>query len=176
MDSQIDVLRQGLPGPDGRLRKCHDHKFDPIPTEDYYSLGGIFESTQLLLGSIESPAEAREGEAIHRRLAETNERIRGLFAENSTLRARFSAAAGINASRRGGAGSRKWAAYLKIAAQDPSHPYYPLTKLANTPDAEFPERLAEVRRENRSALAEKAAASQPGRQRSGLRRLRKTHV
>ena len=25
--------------------RCHDHKFDPIPTEDYYSLYGVFASS-----------------------------------------------------------------------------------------------------------------------------------
>ena len=28
--------------------RCHDHKFDPIPTEDYYSLTGIFLSTVMM--------------------------------------------------------------------------------------------------------------------------------
>jgi len=28
--------------------RCHDHKFDPIPTSDYYSLAGIFMSTQVM--------------------------------------------------------------------------------------------------------------------------------
>ena len=27
--------------------RCHDHKFDPIPTRDYYALAGIFRSTEL---------------------------------------------------------------------------------------------------------------------------------
>src|SRR5262249_48109047 len=27
--------------------QCHDHKFDPIPTKDYYSLLGVFRSTEL---------------------------------------------------------------------------------------------------------------------------------
>ena len=30
------------------MRRCHDHKFDPIPTADYYSLAGIFFSTHIL--------------------------------------------------------------------------------------------------------------------------------
>jgi hypothetical protein len=30
--------------------RCHDHKFDPIPTADYYALAGIFRSTQPLYG------------------------------------------------------------------------------------------------------------------------------
>ena len=28
--------------------RCHDHKFDPISTEDYYALAGIFYSTHIL--------------------------------------------------------------------------------------------------------------------------------
>ena len=27
--------------------RCHDHKFDPIPTKDYYSMAGIFRSSEL---------------------------------------------------------------------------------------------------------------------------------
>ena len=30
--------------------RCHDHKFDPIPTTDYYALAGIFRSTRSLFG------------------------------------------------------------------------------------------------------------------------------
>ena len=37
--------------------RCHDHKFDPIPTADYYSLYGIFASTEERLIEIESPNE-----------------------------------------------------------------------------------------------------------------------
>ena len=28
--------------------RCHDHKFDPIPTADYYSMAGIFKSTKTM--------------------------------------------------------------------------------------------------------------------------------
>ena len=38
------------PGPDGGCARCHDHKFDPIPTTDYYALAGIFHSTDLCAG------------------------------------------------------------------------------------------------------------------------------
>ena len=30
--------------------RCHDHKFDPIPTADYYAMAGIFRSTDVLGG------------------------------------------------------------------------------------------------------------------------------
>ena len=28
--------------------RCHDHKFDPIPTADYYALAGIMTSTEVM--------------------------------------------------------------------------------------------------------------------------------
>ena len=48
VDEQIDVDRQGDPGPDDRLRRCHDHKFDPIPTADYYALAGILRNAKAM--------------------------------------------------------------------------------------------------------------------------------
>ena len=41
----------GLPRPDRGLRRCHDHKFDPIPTRDYYAMAGIFRSTETCYGT-----------------------------------------------------------------------------------------------------------------------------
>lgn len=42
IDDRIDVVSRGLLGLTVSCARCHDHKFDPIPTEDYYSLHGIF--------------------------------------------------------------------------------------------------------------------------------------
>ncbi len=38
IDDQIDVVCRGLMGLTVACARCHDHKFDPIPTRDYYSL------------------------------------------------------------------------------------------------------------------------------------------
>ena len=46
VEEQIDVTGRALLGLTVACARCHDHKFDPIPTEDYYSLAGIFYSTQ----------------------------------------------------------------------------------------------------------------------------------
>src|SRR5204863_8553019 len=48
VDDQIDVLGRAFLGLTFACARCHDHKFDPIPTEDYYSLAGIFFSTHIL--------------------------------------------------------------------------------------------------------------------------------
>ncbi|WP_435011446.1 PSD1 and planctomycete cytochrome C domain-containing protein [Tundrisphaera lichenicola] len=45
IDDRIDVVTRGLLGMSVTCARCHDHKFDPIPTEDYYSLHGVFASS-----------------------------------------------------------------------------------------------------------------------------------
>ena len=44
-DDRIDAVTQGFLGLTAACARCHDHKFDPIPIKDYYSLHGIFAST-----------------------------------------------------------------------------------------------------------------------------------
>lgn len=46
IDDRIDVVSRGTLGLTVACARCHDHKFDPIPTADYYSLYGIFASSQ----------------------------------------------------------------------------------------------------------------------------------
>jgi cytochrome c553 len=45
MDDRIDTLSRGFLGLTVACARCHDHKFDPIPTQDYYALAGVFAST-----------------------------------------------------------------------------------------------------------------------------------
>ncbi|MFN7924607.1 MAG: PSD1 and planctomycete cytochrome C domain-containing protein [Bryobacteraceae bacterium] len=63
-DSRIDVFGKTFLGLTIACARCHDHKFDPIPTEDYYALGGIIDSTRTTLASVASPAVIAEGEAV----------------------------------------------------------------------------------------------------------------
>lgn len=50
VDEQIDTVGRAFLGLTLGCARCHDHKFDPIPTEDYYALAGIFKSTVTLKG------------------------------------------------------------------------------------------------------------------------------
>jgi hypothetical protein len=45
IDDRIDVVSRGLLGLTVSCARCHDHKYDPIPSEDYYSLYGVFASS-----------------------------------------------------------------------------------------------------------------------------------
>ncbi len=49
VDEQIDSMGRTFLGMTLGCCRCHDHKFDPIPTTDYYALAGIFRSTKSLL-------------------------------------------------------------------------------------------------------------------------------
>ena len=62
IDDRIDVVTRGLLGLTVSCARCHDHKFDPIPTEDYYSLYGVFSSSMEpaelpLVGAAEDSAD-----------------------------------------------------------------------------------------------------------------------
>jgi hypothetical protein len=48
IDEQINTLGQAFMGLTLGCARCHDHKFDPLPTEDYYSLAGIFKSSKTM--------------------------------------------------------------------------------------------------------------------------------
>ena len=46
LEDTIDTVGRAYLGMTLRCARCHDHKFDPVPTRDYYALYGIFASTQ----------------------------------------------------------------------------------------------------------------------------------
>ena len=50
IDDQIDVTGRAFMALTTGCARCHDHKFDPIPTTDYYAMAGIFKSTNTLSG------------------------------------------------------------------------------------------------------------------------------
>src|SRR5205807_1707566 len=67
IDDRIDVVSRGLMGLTVGCARCHDHKYDPIPTKDYYSLYGVFASSseprdKPLLGNAAMPAQYPEYE------------------------------------------------------------------------------------------------------------------
>lgn len=48
VDEQIDVVSRAFLGLTAGCARCHDHKYDPIPSRDYYALAGIFRSTRTM--------------------------------------------------------------------------------------------------------------------------------
>ncbi len=62
-DDRIDTMCRGFLGLTVACARCHDHKYDPIPTSDYYALQGVFASTEY----VEVPAAPREQVEAHDR-------------------------------------------------------------------------------------------------------------
>lgn len=66
IDDQIDTVSRGFLGLTVACARCHDHKYDPVSTADYYSLYGIFASSEapleLPLAGIPAGGEATEFE------------------------------------------------------------------------------------------------------------------
>ena len=79
IDDRLDVVTRGTLGLTVTCARCHDHKFDPIPTRDYYALHGVFASSEEpgelpLLGPLrESPQYddyLKQKEIIRKEIAE----------------------------------------------------------------------------------------------------------
>ena len=56
IDDRIDVVSRGTMGLTVACARCHDHKYDPIPTADYYSLYGVFLNSTERLEAIADPS------------------------------------------------------------------------------------------------------------------------
>ncbi len=72
IDDRIDVLGRTTMGLTIACARCHDHKYDPIPTADYYSLYGVFQnsSEQHVLLSLPNESETPEKAAARKELDE----------------------------------------------------------------------------------------------------------
>ncbi|MDA1264457.1 MAG: DUF1549 domain-containing protein, partial [Planctomycetota bacterium] len=64
VDEQIDAISRGMLGVTLACARCHDHKFDPIPIEDYYAMAGILGSTETLYGTHRSLGNLRAAELV----------------------------------------------------------------------------------------------------------------
>ncbi|MEO8270384.1 MAG: PSD1 and planctomycete cytochrome C domain-containing protein, partial [Aureliella sp.] len=93
IDDRIDVVCRGTMGLTVACARCHDHKYDPIPTADYYSLYGVFDSSverlEPLAGSLgdevfEAELKKRQ-DALQDRLVaarqESSDRVRARVAD-----------------------------------------------------------------------------------------------
>jgi len=81
IDDRIDVTTRGLLGLTVTCARCHDHKFDPIPTRDYYSLYGVFASSvePQLSPVIETPRRTKEYVVFERQLQEKERKLQQFF-------------------------------------------------------------------------------------------------
>ncbi len=85
IDEQLEVLGRAFLGQTIGCARCHDHKFDPIPTSDYYAMAGIFRSTVAMEHANVSkwievplpldPTSTAEYESLEKQLRETKDQL-----------------------------------------------------------------------------------------------------
>ena len=152
IDNQIDVLTKATQGLTVACARCHDHKFDPIPTADYYSLFGILNSTHISEVCIDSPLREREIRDISARVAEVNHGIDALLQPARERSARTLADRLVSAAREIASDEPSdLGAELKYALGEPSHWLYPFArtadKQARSEAADFADWITELREE-----------------------------
>ena len=88
VDEQVDTIGKAFMGLTLGCARCHDHKFDPLPMADYYSLAGIFKSTKAMENySVVARWQERPlaSPQVTQQLAEQKQRIAGKQAEINQL-------------------------------------------------------------------------------------------
>ncbi|HEX5270222.1 MAG TPA: PSD1 and planctomycete cytochrome C domain-containing protein [Gemmataceae bacterium] len=78
LDDRVDTLSRGLLGLTVACARCHDHKYDPIPTQDYYSLAGVFSSCKLASLPMVPKAEADRYAESQKPLLECDKKLKEL--------------------------------------------------------------------------------------------------
>jgi hypothetical protein len=78
LDDRMDTLGRGLLGLTVACARCHDHKFDPIPTQDYYSLAGVFSSCKFADLPMVPKAEADRYAEAQKPILECDKKLKDL--------------------------------------------------------------------------------------------------
>jgi hypothetical protein len=81
LDDRIDTVARGLLGLTVSCARCHDHKYDPIPQADYYSLYGVFASSEepLVLPLIDRPENLPGCDAFEKQIAPKRAAVRTML-------------------------------------------------------------------------------------------------
>jgi hypothetical protein len=172
IDDRIDVVTRGTMGLTVACARCHDHKFDPIPTRDYYSLYGVFRNCTERLEPLGEPDE--RDRAFRAELDKRREALRADLATSradAARRVRDRVADYLMAQRELSAFPqegfdiilaktdlipafvRRWTAYLDDAAKADDPIFRPWRRFAELRDDEFAGRAAAVTRDLQSTGA-----------------------
>jgi hypothetical protein len=129
-DDRVDVTTRGFLGLTVACAQCHDHKFDPIPTTDYYALLGIFSNTKLDEYPIAAPEIVADWKSRKKRLDDAEKALKDFVkaqADQLSLILASRTADYLMATRGGSDAGldaetlEKWRKYLKATVRD--HPF-----------------------------------------------------
>jgi len=161
VDDRIDVVTRGMLGLSVGCARCHDHKYDPIPAKDYYSLYSIFASSEVpqdfpVIGKASDPALAAEFEkkstVVQTKMADYRKKVQSEIRTREAIVSYLSFIREVtrgnwqNEEFRGKAGQAKlndkvathWQKFLTAKADHSV--FQAWTKLSALSEAEFPEK------------------------------------
>ncbi|OWK47469.1 PSD1 and planctomycete cytochrome C domain-containing protein [Fimbriiglobus ruber] len=92
LDDRIDTVTRGFLGLTVSCARCHDHKFDPIPTQDYYSLAGIFNGSQLTTAPLAADDEVKKYDASQAKVKEQDGKIKAWLTDKTRAKGEAEAA------------------------------------------------------------------------------------
>ncbi|MBI1788559.1 MAG: PSD1 domain-containing protein [Acidobacteria bacterium] len=133
-DDRVDATTRGFLGLTAACAQCHDHKFDPIPTQDFYSLLGIFRNTEYNEEPLAPPEEVSAFQKHKKKIDHLEAEIKQFLQTQATQLAEIlatrtaqylTAAADPKSSHQGLDGETldRWVKYLAKAQRE--HPYLP---------------------------------------------------
>lgn len=161
IDNQIDVFSKTFLGLTVACARCHDHKFDAIPTADYYAISGYMQSSRRQEALLDPHGRVRElTEQLEQHRIQAQEILHATVA-NATLPSEPALATILKAATRGDLSvsavdserseqstSRPWSEALHDTAIDsPSHPMFAWQRLSTESDLSFSERKQELLRQ-----------------------------
>ncbi len=87
LDDRVDTLTRGFLGLTVSCARCHDHKFDPVPQIDYYSLAGIFTNSKLANVPLADKAKTKQMEETQARIKTLDSEIKETLRKEKAQRA-----------------------------------------------------------------------------------------
>jgi hypothetical protein len=128
-DDRVDVTTRGFLALTGACAQCHDHKFDPIPTKDYYAMQGVFSSTKRAEYELAPAEQVKAYKAQEKRVNDVRKRIETFLKAQAEELAEMLASESpryIRAARNPGVAAEgldkevlaRWVKYLKTGPLD----------------------------------------------------------
>ena len=192
VDDKIDAVTRGFVGLTVACARCHDHKYDAIPTEDYYSLYGVFNSSHEpgdlpIIGDAPTLANSRRYEnrfsTVNRELASFENQLVDELSQHVQARITDYLVAAVRPQAVDNDSLRPklidaWRRLLKFKAKDDEPTLMPFYRLRDTSQDEFAdaarqlaEELATESGEFLNPFVREAFTSSPPASREAMARL-----